>query len=144
MAVKKIKCYIKGVEQKYPNVPPGTPIYARAVVVDNLVFVSGMTAQSFETGVCEGITAEEQTRTCLLKLKAALEDAGSCLENLVKTLVLFRDMRDYQKVRKTELAFYQEFAPDLVEHPIGSTVLQAVLAQPEFLVEIEAIAVINK
>lgn len=141
----KYPCIINGVEQKYPNVAPGTPIYANAVVVDNLVFVSGMTPQSFETGVCVGVTAEEQTRVCLTKMKAVLEECGSSLDNLVRTLIMFRDMRDYQAVRSTELAFYQEHAPELVEHPCGSTVLQvAALARPEFCVEIEAIAVVKK
>ena len=35
--IKKYGCFVKGVEQKYPNVAPGTPIYANAVVVDNIV-----------------------------------------------------------------------------------------------------------
>ncbi len=143
--IKKIPCIIGGVEQKYPNVKPGTPIYANAVIVDNLIFVSGMTAQSFESGVCETVTAEDQTRVCLSKLKSVLESCGSSLDNLVRTLILFRDMRDYATVRSTELAFYQEHAPDLVEHPCASTVLQvAALARPEFCVEIEAVAVLKK
>ena len=32
--IKKYPCYVKGIEQKYPNVAPGTPIYANAVEVD--------------------------------------------------------------------------------------------------------------
>lgn len=143
--VKKYPCVIKGVEQKYPNVSPGTPIYANSVAVDNLVFVSGMTAQSFEDGSCTTFTAEEQTKVCLSKLKQVLEEAGSCLENLVRTLILFKDMKDYPVVRATELKFYQEHAPELVEKPPASTVLQAAaLARPEFLVEFEAIAVVKK
>jgi 2-iminobutanoate/2-iminopropanoate deaminase len=142
---KKIPCVINGIEQKYPNVAPGTPIYANAVVVDNLIFVSGMTAQSFEDGSCTTNTPQDQTRVCLTKLKNVLEDCGSCLENLVKTTVLFKDIKDYPVVRAAELAFYREFAPLLVDEPCGSTVLQAAsLARPEFLVEIEAIAVVKK
>lgn len=142
---KKIPCVIKGVEQKYPNVSPGTPIYANAVVVDNLVFVSGMTAQSFEDGVCTTYTAKDQTIVCLNKLKQVLEQSGSCLENLVRTLILFKDMKDYPVVRATELEFYQEHAPELVDKPCASTVLQAAaLARPEFLVEIEAVAVVKR
>lgn len=142
---KKIPCVIKGVEQKYPNVQPGTPIYANAVVVDNLIFVSGMTAQSFETGMCLTSTAEDQTRVCYDKLKQVLEESGSCLENLVRTLIMFKDMKDYPVVRATELAYFQEHAPELVDKPCASTVIQAAaLARPEFLVEIEAIAVIKR
>ena len=144
MEMKKYPCYIKGVEQKYPNVSPGTPIYANCVKVGNLLFISGMTAQSFESGACLTNTAQDQTRVCYDKLKQVLETAGSRLENLVRTLVLFKDMQDYPVVRATELEYWQEHAPALVDHPPASTVLQAAaLARPEFLVEIEAIAIVE-
>ena len=144
MEIKKYPCFIKGVEQKYPNVSPGTPVYANCVRAGNLLFISGMTAQSFDDGMCLTNTAQDQTRVCYMKLKKVLEDAGSCLENLVRTLVLFKDMKDYPVVRATEFEIWKEFAPTLVDHPPGSTVLQAAaLARPEFLVEIEAIAVVE-
>lgn len=143
--IKKIPCKIRGVEQKVPNVQPGTPIYANAVIVDNLIFVSGMTAQSFETGMCLTYTAEDQTKVCYDKLRQVLEECGSSLENLVRTFIMFKDMKDYPVVRATELAYFQQYAPDLVEHPCASTVIQAAaLARPEFLVEIEAVAVLKK
>ncbi len=58
--IKKYGCFVKGVEQKYPNVAPGAPIYANAVVVDNIVYVSGMTAQKFEDGSCTTNTMQDQ------------------------------------------------------------------------------------
>jgi len=143
--MEKYPCVIRGVEQKVPNVVPGTPIYANAVTVDNLIFVSGMTAQTFEDGSCLTNTAQDQTRVCYTKLKKVLEEAGSSLDNLVRTLILFKDMRDYPVVRATEYEFFKEHAPSLVDAPPASTVLQAAsLARPEFLVEIEAIAVVKK
>jgi len=145
MEIKKYPCYIKGVEQKYPNVSPGTPIYANCVQVGNLLFISGMTAQSFEDGACLTNTAQDQTRMCYTKLKQVLESAGSSLDNLVRTLILFKDMKDYPVVRATELEFFKENCPSLIDAPPASTVLQAAaLARPEFLVEIEAIAVVEK
>jgi len=60
--------------------------------------------------------------------------------------ILFKDIElDYKKVRTTEYEFFKEHAPSLVDEPPGSTVLQAArLARPEFLVEIEAIALLKK
>ena len=143
--MKKYPCVIRGVEQKIPNVVPGTPIYANAVVVDNLVFVSGMTAQAFDEGNCLTSTAYDQTMVCYGKLKKVLEDCGSSLDNLVRTLIMFKDMKDYPVVRAAEQDFFKENAPILIEEPCGSTVFQAAaLARPEFLVEIEAIAVLDK
>ena len=143
--VKKYPCVIKNVEQVYPNVAPGTPIYANSVAVDNLLFISGMTAQEPSDGSCITNTMQDQMWVSLTKLKNALEEAGSCLENMVKTFIMLKDIKDYPVMRATELKFYQEHAPELVKHPPASTILQAgCLARPEFLFEVEAIAVIKK
>ncbi len=143
--VKYYPFYIGGVKQVYPNVHPGVPKYASAVVVDNLVFLSGMTAQDTETGACLMDTMADQMVVCLNKVKAALEEVGSSMENIVKTLILFKDIKDYQIMRKTELEYYQRHAPRLVEEPPASTILQAAsLARPEFLVEVDVTAVVSR
>jgi 2-iminobutanoate/2-iminopropanoate deaminase len=143
--VKYYPFYIGGVKQVHPNVHPGTPKYASAVVVGNLVFLSGMTAQDTKTGACLTDTISQQMVVCLDKVKAALEEAGSCMENIVKTLILLKDVKDYQMMRKTELEYYQKHAPRLVEEPPASTFMQpAALARPEFLIEIDVIAVLHR
>ena len=143
--IKKYLCKINGVVQVYPNVAPGTPIYANAVQVDNILHVSGMTAQTFEDGSCTPNTMHDQMWVALTKMKQVLEEAGSCLENVYKTFIMLKDIKDYPVMRATELKFYQEFAPTLVENPPASTILQAgCLARPEFLVEIECDAVIEQ
>ncbi|MCD7982597.1 MAG: hypothetical protein LUF32_09915 [Clostridiales bacterium] len=76
--IKKYPCYVNGVKQVYPNVTPGTPIYANAVAVDNILYVSGMTAQRFDDGGCVTNTMQDQMWTALLKMKQVLEEAG-CL-----------------------------------------------------------------
>ncbi len=143
--VKHYPFYIGGVKQVHPNVHPGTPKYASAVVVGNLVFLSGMTAQDTKTGACLTDTISDQMGVCLDKVKAALEEVGSRMENIVKTLILLKDVKDYQMMRKTELEYYQKHAPRLVEEPPASTFMQpASLARPEFLVEIDVIAVLKR
>ena len=142
--IKKHPCYVKGVEQIYPNVAPGTPIYANAVEVDNILYVSGMTAQKFEDGSCTTNTMQDQMWVALTKMKQVLEEAGSNLENVFKTFIMLKDIKDYPVMRATELKFYQEYCPSLIENPPASTILQAgCLARPEFLVEIECNAVVN-
>lgn len=49
--VKYYPFYIVGVKQVYPNVHPVIPQYVSAVVVGNLVFLSGMTAQDTKTSL---------------------------------------------------------------------------------------------
>jgi 2-iminobutanoate/2-iminopropanoate deaminase len=113
--------------------------------VGNLVFLSGMTAQDTKTGACLTDTISQQMIVCLDKVKAALEEVGSSMENIAKTLILLKDVKDYQMMRKTELEYYQKHAPHLVEEPPASTFLQpASLARPEFLVEIDVTAVLKR
>jgi 2-iminobutanoate/2-iminopropanoate deaminase len=138
-------CKIAGVEQIYPNVHPGTPKYANAIVVGNLAFLSGMTPQDFDTGACLTATVEEQVFACLDKVRKVLEEIGSSMENVVKTLILLKDLEYYQLMRAAELKYYQKYAPRLVKEPPASTYVQpVVLARPEFLVEFDVIAVVER
>jgi 2-iminobutanoate/2-iminopropanoate deaminase len=119
--------------------------YALAVVVDNLVFVSGMTAQDPATGTCQTQGIRDQMDICLTRTKNALEQAGSSMDNIVKTLILVKDMKDFPELRATEAEFYKKHAPRLIVEPPACTVMQIVsLAKPEFLVEYEAVAVLRR
>jgi 2-iminobutanoate/2-iminopropanoate deaminase len=143
--VKYYPLKVGGVELIYPNVPAGAGKYAAAMVVGNLAFLSGMTAQSEADGSCHAVTIEEQVRAALDKVSAHLEEVGSSLENVVKDLIILKDIADYEGMRSTELAYYQEHAPRLVHEPPASTVFQAAtLGRPEYLVEWEVIAVVSR
>jgi len=133
---------VGGVELTYPNVHPGAGKFAAGVAVGNLLFLSGMTAQSEEDGSCLAGTIEEQVTACLDKLRLHLEEMGSSLDNVVKDIIILKNVEHYQRMRAAELAYYQKHAPRLVREPPASTVFQpATLARPEYLVEWDAIAV---
>ncbi len=58
------------------------------------------------------------------------------MENIVKTVILLKDLEYYQQMRAAEPKYCQEYAPRLVSEPPASTCVQpAILARPEFLVE---------
>ena len=144
--MNEVKYYpnrIGGVEQVYPNVHPGAGKYAAGMVVGNLAFLSGMTAQSATDGSCLAGTIGEQVFVCLDKARAVLEEMGSSMESVVKTVILLKDIEHYQQMRAAELSYYQAHAPRLVEQPPASTVLQAAsLGRPEYLVEFDITAVV--
>ena len=143
--VKYYPFKIGGVEQTHPNVHPGTPKYAAGIVVGNIAFLSGMTPQSTEDGSCLTVGVEAQVFACLDKVRAVLEEMGSSMENIVKTIILLKDLEYYQQMRAAELKYYQEYAPRLVSEPPASTYVQpAILARPEFLVEFDVTAVIER
>jgi 2-iminobutanoate/2-iminopropanoate deaminase len=143
--VKYYPLVVGGVERCHPHVEPGDGKYAAAMVVGNLVFLSGMTAESEQDGSCLGATIEEQVTAALDKVRSHLEEVGSSLENVVKDLIILKDMEHYHGMRATELAYYQKHAPRLVREPPASTIFQpAALGRPEFLVEWEVVAVVSR
>ena len=143
--IKHYPMYYGGVKQVYPDVSPGSPIYARSVVVDNLVFLSGMTGQDMETGKLTSNVLEKQLVVALDKIRTAMEEAGSSMNNIIKTIMLLKDVKDYPRMRKAELEYYQKHAPLLVENPPASTFIQpAAMINPDCLVEVDAIGVISR
>ena len=142
--VKYYPEYWAGKKLAYPHVAPESPKFARSVVVGNLIFVSGCQGQNDETLKTETNVLEEQMVIALDKVRNAMEEAGSSMNNIVKTVMLLKDVKDYPRMRKTELEYYQKHAPLLVENPPASTFMQVGLARPEFLVEIDIIGVISR
>jgi 2-iminobutanoate/2-iminopropanoate deaminase len=137
--------YWDGKKLAYPYVSAESPKFAKTEVVGNLVFVSGCTGQDTITGGPTPATFEGQMKMALRKLQLAMEASGSKLENVVKTLMLLKRLEDYPAMRKIETEYYQQEATYLVENPPASTFMNvASLAKPEFLVEIDAIGVIDR
>ncbi len=129
----------------YPHVPKESPKFARSMVVGNLIFVSGCTGQDTITGKPTAATFEEQMKTALDKVRMAMEETGSSMGNIVKTIMLIKNRDDYPKMRRTEVEYYMEHAPNLVEDPPSSTfIVPASLAKPEFLVEVDVIGVLDR
>lgn len=115
--------------------------YANTVKIGNLVFVSGQTPTDSYTTRIESDIFEDQMTVTLKNLKAALEETGSALENIIKTNVLLPDPENLKKMRTMELDFYRKYAPSLVEDPPASTVIHPLnLASPAMHIEIEAVA----
>jgi 2-iminobutanoate/2-iminopropanoate deaminase len=144
--VKYYPMYYGGVKQVYPNVPLGSAMYAKCIVVGGLIFCSGMTAQDADAGVVLAHDIASQMNVALTKVKMALEEAGSCMDNIIKTLILLRNPDDYKIMRRTEFEFYQKYAPLLMEQPPVSTLIHThqIGSGPEYLVEIEVVAAVSR
>jgi len=119
--------------------------FARSVVSGGFVFVSGSSGRTIETGEVSSNDVAEQTKVALDKIRLALEEAGSGLEQIVKITIYLRNMTDYQAMRDAEFAYYQKNCPPLAEDPPASTVVQVVsLSKPNMLVEFDAIATLRE
>ncbi|MBR6776537.1 MAG: Rid family detoxifying hydrolase [Clostridia bacterium] len=118
------------------NAPDAIGPYSQAIVTGNLVFTSGQIAINPASGAVEASTIEEQTEQVCKNLKAVLTEAGSSLENVVKTTCFLSDMEDFA-------AFNQVYGKYFTGKPARSCVAVKTLPK-NVLVEVEAVAVIDK
>ncbi|HME42391.1 MAG TPA: RidA family protein [Syntrophorhabdales bacterium] len=143
--VKYYPEYWEGKKLAYPHVPKEHPKFARSIVVGNLIFVSGCTGQDTIEGKPTSEKFEDQMNMALYKVKLAMEEAGSSMDNIVKTLMLVKKQTDYKAMRTTEVEYYLEHAAYLVENPPASTFIAPLsLARPKFLLEMDVIGVIDR
>ncbi|MDP2917624.1 MAG: RidA family protein [Dehalococcoidia bacterium] len=116
--------------------------FARSVVVGDLVFLSGSSGRTMETGEVSSDNVADQMKVALDKIRAALTEAGTSMDNIIKTVIMLKRVEDYAVMRQTEREYWQKYAPRLLEEPPASTFFQpASLAKPSMLVEIDVIAV---
>ena len=117
---------------------PYEPIvgFSRAVRVGNIVAVSGTTAGSTGKPVAIGDPAA-QTRAILETIEKALVDAGASLKDVVRTRIYLVDIAHFEAVGRV----HGEFFGDI--RPANSTFQVTAFVRPEWLVEIEADAVIS-
>ena len=111
-----------------------TPVLSPAVKIDNLVYTSGQVGLNPETGQLAGISIEDQTKQVMENIKLLLEAAGSSMEKIIKCLVFITDMKDFQAMNEVYRSYFEK------DPPARSCVEVAALANPDLIVEIEAIA----
>jgi enamine deaminase RidA (YjgF/YER057c/UK114 family) len=123
------------------NISSGTkwePVvgYSRAVRVGNVVHVSGTTATDGEGTLVGGDDAYEQAKFALQKIEMALQQAGASMRDVVRTRVYITEASLWQDVGRAPHEFFADVRP-------ANTMVIAQLIGPEYLVEIEAEALIN-
>ena len=110
--------------------------YSRAVRVGNLVYVSGTTATD-EAGNVVGVgDAEAQAAYIIGKIGRALQEAGASLTDVVRTRIYVTRVADWEAVGRAHARYFGEI------RPANSLVEVSALVGSEYLVEIEADAVI--
>ena len=110
--------------------------YARAVVVDDWVFVSGTTGFDPETKQFPN-DVESQCENCFRNIERALKEAGASLDDLVRVLIFIANEDDFERI-----------APIIRKHcyparPANTTVF-AKMVMPQMLVEVEVTAKIRR
>ncbi|HEX4527232.1 MAG TPA: RidA family protein [Gaiellaceae bacterium] len=108
--------------------------YSRAVRVGDRVWVSG-TAPIMPRDADPPPTPYEQARVCLAIIERALAEAGSSLDDVVRTRIYVTDAAHIDEVGRAHGEAFAQARP-------ATTGIVTALLDPRWLVEIEAEAVI--
>ncbi|HEV7649793.1 MAG TPA: RidA family protein [Actinophytocola sp.] len=109
--------------------------YSRAVRVGPWVCVAGCTAAGPD-GPVGGDDVAAQTREALRRIAGALGEAGSRMQDVVRTRVFVAEIHDWQLVGNVHLEIFGDIRP-------ASTIVEVSgFVDPTMLVEIEADALV--
>ena len=112
--------------------------YSRAVRVGNMVFVAGTTASTPEGGVVGAGDAYAQTKEILRRIELALQQAGASIRDVVQTRMYVTDMSRWEEFGRAHGEAFGEI------RPAAAMVQVVALIDPQYLIEIEAVAVIGE
>ena len=109
----------------------------QAVVAGNTVYLRGQIGQDLETRESLGIgDVTTQTERAMANIALLLEESGSALEDIVKIVVYLTDVRYRDPVYRVMGRWLKGV------FPVSTGVVVTALARPEWVVEIDATAVI--
>ncbi|MCB9161612.1 MAG: RidA family protein, partial [Caldilineaceae bacterium] len=109
--------------------------YSRAVRVGDHIYVSGTTATGPD-GLVGGDDPAAQARFIIDKIERAINDLGGRLEDVVRTRVFISDVSHWEPVARAHGERFAAIRP-------ANTLVEAKLVGPDYLVEIEADAIIG-
>ena len=113
----------------------GAP-YSQAIKVNGFVFVSGQLALKPGDKELSGGDIAAQTEQVFANLRAILEEAGSSLDNLVKTTVFLQNLDDFAGMNEV-------YAQHVGEQPPARSTVEVAKLPSGALVEIEAVALVR-
>lgn len=108
--------------------------YSQGRVVDGILYIAGQGPK--RPGQDPAETFEAQAVNALENLKAIVEAAGGCLNDVVKVNVYLAEINDWSRFNEVYLRYFEE------PYPVR-TVVQAGLL-PWIIVEVDAIAHMTK
>ena len=116
--------------------PRPTYPYSPGAKGGHYIFTAGQVGWNHK-GELVGIgDVRAQTRQVLKNIKSILAEGGATMSDVLKCNVYLADIRHFQLMN-------EEFARAFPIDPPARTTVQAPLAEPEMLVEIEAIAYVE-
>jgi enamine deaminase RidA (YjgF/YER057c/UK114 family) len=121
----------------YPEQKIDNDLCQAVVARGSMVFVRGQTGQDLDTAVNVGVgDAAAQAEQAMSNIKKLLNEAGAHLEHVCKITIYLTDPRYREAVYQTVGRWLKGV------YPVSTGIVVAGLARPEWLVEIDVIAMI--
>ena len=114
------------------NAPGAIGPYSQGIIVGDFVYTSGQIPINPATGVME-TDIKLATKQSMENIKAILEEAGTSLENVVKTSIFLKDLNDFAAVNEVYGTYF-------TENPPARSCVQVAKLPKDAVIEIEAIA----
>lgn len=115
------------------NAPEAIGPYSQGVIVGDFVYTSGQIPLNPVIG--ELVTdIKLATKQSMENIKAILEEAGTSLNNVVKTSIFLKDLNDFEAVNEVYGTYFIENKP-------ARSCVQVAKLPKDAVIEIEAIAV---
>ena len=110
--------------------------YSRAVKIGNTIEITGTVAVDENTNLVGGSNAYEQTKFIIQKIEKVLQEAGASLKDIVRTRMFVTDISRWEEYGRAHGEFFKDIKPctSMIE-------IKALIA-PEYLIEIEATAIV--
>jgi len=111
--------------------------YSRAVKIGNVIEVTGTVSVDENSTLVGGNSAYEQTKFIIQKIEKVLQKAGASLNDVVRTRMFVTDISRWEEYGKAHGEFFKDI------RPCTTMVEVSKLISPEYLIEIEATAIIQ-
>lgn len=111
--------------------------YSRAVKIGNIVEVTGTVAVDENNTLVGKDNPYEQAKYILYKIEKVLERAGATLKDVVRTRMYVKDISRWEEFGKAHGEVFKDIKPSTTMVEITA------LISPEYLIEIEATAIIQ-
>ena len=103
------------------------------------IWMRGQCPQNLDDGInIQSMDPEAQTHKVMQNISQLIEEAGGEMKHLVKIVVYITDIKNRESVYRTIGKYTKNI------HPVSTGLVVNALARPEWLVEIDATAVIPK
>ncbi|HMW65433.1 MAG TPA: RidA family protein [Chitinophagaceae bacterium] len=112
--------------------------YSRAVKMGNIVEVTGTVAVDEQGKIAGAGNAYEQTKFIIQKIEKVLHQAGAKLSDVVRTRMFVTNISLWEEYGRAHGEFFKTIKP------CTTLVEVSKLISPEYLIEIEATAIISE